>query len=61
MKIGEILSIAAEVGLNIAVKAMDESENRQRAKRFGYSEDGLMVQIMNYTSEMKRKKQGFKI
>lgn len=61
MKISEILSIAAETGLNIAAKAMDESNNRQRAKEMGFSENGIMVAIMNYTSECERKKNGFKI
>lgn len=57
---GTIMLALVDVGSNYAKKYSDEKENRDYASRMGWKEDGAMVCLMDYASESKRKKNGYK-
>lgn len=54
--INEILDVTT----NAMKKAQDEADNRRYARDMGWSDHGIMVEMMNYSSECRRKANGYK-
>lgn len=49
-----------DVTTNAMKKAQDEADNRRYARNMGWSDNGIMVALMNHTSERRRKANGYK-